>query len=334
MRIFALDVWEDLRRKRLRPVAIGLLAAVIALPLLPLGPDAENAPPQPGGAVSPADDAVLVGLEDERSASSSRLNVFKAKNPFEGPLGSSAASAESSSSDAASGADGASTSAGSSRAASTGGGSSASAAGGSSATAPATQPRSTPSTGGGTVGGGSGGGGASGDSAGGDTPGDSEPGAGSEDGSRTAEGKEETSYTFTIDLRFGTAERVKTLRGLKRLSALPSDRAPVLVFLGVTATRHSAVFLVDAGVRQQGEGACSPSPGTCTFLYLRLDQDRDTHTVIGADGTIHRLRLLDIERVRTDAQTASPGGSTATAAGRGAARPFALSAPALVDEQE
>ena len=320
MTVFLLDVWEDLRRKRLWPVAIGLLAVVLALPLLPLGPDVEGEPSHAGGAVGRADGAVLVRLEDGRSASSSSsLNVFEAKNPFEGTArGSSAPSAESASvarsSDAASTADDGSTGAGSSGARSADQGSSGSASSGSGAAPPAIKPPSPQPAGGGAGGG--------------------EAGGGSQEGSRKTESEAETSYTFTIDLRFGPSERVKTLRGLKRLSALPNDRAPVLVFLGVTATRHSAVFLVDAGVRQQGEGACSPSPGSCTFLFLRLDRDRDTHSVIAADETTYSLRLLDIERVRTDTQTARPGGSEASAAGRGTTRPFAFRGPALVDEQE
>ena len=333
MTVFLLDVWEDLRRKRLRPVAIGLLAVVLALPLLPLlplGPDVEAEPSQAGGgAVSRADDAVLVRLEDERSASSS-LNVFEAKNPFKEPaLRSSAPSGESTSvarsSDAASAADGGSPGAGSSGAPSTDQGSSGSAPSRSGAGAPSSISPSPRPAGGGAGGDGSGNVG---------SPGGGGAGDGSREGSRKTEREAETSYTFTIDLRFGPSARVKNLRGLKRLSALPSDRAPVLVFLGVTVTRHSAVFLVDAGVRQQGEGACSPSPGTCTFLFLRLDRDRDSHSIIAADGTTYSLRLLDIERVSTDTQTARPGGSEASAAGRGATRPFVFRAPALVDEQE
>ena len=331
MTVFLLDVWEDLRRKRLRPVAIGLLAVVLALPLLPLGPDVEAEPSQAGGrAVSRANDAVLVRLEDGRSASSSSLNVFEAKNPFKRPaLRSSAPSGESTSvarsSDAASAADGGSPGAGSSGAPSSDKGSSGSASSRSGARAPASIPPSPRPAGGGAGGDGSGNVG---------SPGGGGAGDGSREGSRKTEREAETSYTFTIDLRFGPSARVKNLRGLKRLSALPSDRAPVLVFLGVTVTRHSAVFLVDAGVRQQGEGACSPSPGTCTFLFLRLDRDRDSHSIIAADGTTYSLRLLDIERVSTDTQTARPGGSEASAAGRGATRPFVFRAPALVDEQE
>ena len=328
--VFLLDVWEDLKRKRLVPVAIGLLGVVLALPLLPLGPEDAETPSQVGGAVS-ADGAMLVRLEDERSPSRSSLNVFEAKNPFKGPArGASALSGESTSvarsSDAASAADDGSPGSGSSGPPSTGQGSPRPASSGPGAAAPVSKPPSPQSAGGGASGGGS-------DSGGSSVGRDA--GDGSQEGSRRTESEAETaSYTFTIDLRFGVSERVKTLRGLKRLSALPSVRAPVLVFLGTTATRHSAVFLVDAGVRQQGEGACSPSPDTCTFLYLRLDRNRDTHTLIAADGTTYDLRLLDIERVRTDAQTARPGGSEAAAAGRGAPRPFALGAPALVDEQE
>ena len=46
MRVFFLDLWLDLREKRLAPLAILLLAAIVAVPIV-LANDQEEPPPPP-----------------------------------------------------------------------------------------------------------------------------------------------------------------------------------------------------------------------------------------------------------------------------------------------
>ena len=57
MKIFLLDLWQDLRAKRLWPVALVLGAALIAVPVvLSKSPDAQPAPAPEANATSTAPD--------------------------------------------------------------------------------------------------------------------------------------------------------------------------------------------------------------------------------------------------------------------------------------
>lgn len=82
MRVLALDVWQDLREKRLVPVAAVLLVGLIAIPLFLLKPaDGFEAPPvvSPTAGAAGGDKALvaLAVLADD-----SKLEVFESKNPF------------------------------------------------------------------------------------------------------------------------------------------------------------------------------------------------------------------------------------------------------------
>src|SRR2546426_6613438 len=88
MSVLLLDVWQDLREKRLVPVAIGLLVGLIAIPVLIMKPaDKFQAPPvvepSAGAAVTPgaaSGQKALVSLATLSDAS--KLEVFDSKNPF------------------------------------------------------------------------------------------------------------------------------------------------------------------------------------------------------------------------------------------------------------
>ena len=45
MTTFFIDLWHDLREKRLWPVAVGLLAAIVAVPAILFKPASDAAPP-------------------------------------------------------------------------------------------------------------------------------------------------------------------------------------------------------------------------------------------------------------------------------------------------
>jgi len=94
MRIFLLDVWNDLRAKRIWPVAIVLLAALVAVPIL-LAKPAEDPAPPPAAAVPQAkiDDQRELGrlaqvrLAEEEPGDGSALGVFNPDDPFTPPDG-------------------------------------------------------------------------------------------------------------------------------------------------------------------------------------------------------------------------------------------------------
>jgi hypothetical protein len=81
MTTFFLDLWQDLRAKRLWPVAVALLAATVAVPLLLFKPASSAPPATAAGQASNASKLPTVAL-DASSVASSHLDVFDQKNPF------------------------------------------------------------------------------------------------------------------------------------------------------------------------------------------------------------------------------------------------------------
>lgn len=139
MNDFIQDTWQDLRDKRLWPVAVVLALAIVAIPILLTKSAAQPPVADPVADSASASDRVTVQLEDGDAASSgtgSALDKFEKGDPFTPPSRISAASAGS---DAAAGA----TAAGPSDAGGSGGG-----GGGESSPAPApdSQPVAAPPT--------------------------------------------------------------------------------------------------------------------------------------------------------------------------------------------
>ena len=161
---------------------------------------------------------------------------------------------------------------------------------------------------------------------------------------------EQRLFTYTVDVRFGEeGERARSIRNVNRLDLLPSERRPFLVFLGVTPSGSTAVFLVDENIEVGGEGICRPTRGECTFLHLRLDRERDTATLTETpeDGipVTYEIRLTDIDRIEVneagepvgDGDRSTEGDRSPAFAGKkekgrrkGASRRF--SPPAFVDQ--
>jgi len=263
MKVFFLDLWLDLKDKRLVPVAILLLAGVIAVPLL-LSNSKEQPPPPPVATTASVAPATPVIAAPDQTQVDSRLTVFSPRDPFE-PTGSTSTGTSSSG-----------TSSGS-----------------------ATTTTTTTSSG-------SGGGSSSGGGTTGSQP-SSGTGTTGPTGTTTPEVKT-TLYTYNVDLKFGGAGDVKTYKDVKRLDLIPDASDPKIVFLGVTTTAKTAVFLIDASIGvDTGEGRCRPSADECTFLYLRPDADHDQATLTDSDGNVYHLRLLAINRVVVTSSTGQSG---------------------------
>jgi hypothetical protein len=84
MNKFLLDLWHDLRRKHLLPVAMLLVAALVAVPLV-MKKHSSGVEPSAGvssssTSASSSDKPVVVAATDTSTAS--RLNAFASKNPF------------------------------------------------------------------------------------------------------------------------------------------------------------------------------------------------------------------------------------------------------------
>jgi len=226
---FFADIWYELREKRLWPVALALVLALLAVPVLLLKGGAEG--PKPAAAQPVPQDQPgkpAVGLSQD---STSSLDVFDSHDPFKPPGGRRSPSQ---------------------------------ATGDSGVTAP---PSGGGSAGGLPAGGalpgadaaGSGGAGAPAPAGGGGGGGDDRP---------TIRRRTITAYTYVIDVTFSRNDRVRRYRGLRRLAMLPSRDEPLLVFLGVDAAADNAVFLVDSTLQARGEGECPPRGPKCSVLTL------------------------------------------------------------------
>ena len=80
MTTFLLDIWHDLREKRLWPVAVGLLVAIVAIPVVMTRP--AKAPPVETAPPSAQTAALPTVARDQSIVDSSHLDAFGIKNPF------------------------------------------------------------------------------------------------------------------------------------------------------------------------------------------------------------------------------------------------------------
>jgi hypothetical protein len=306
MKMVLADLWNDLRAKRLWPVALVLLAGLVAVPVV-LSNGAEEPPvraPAASGSRNAPDPEGFKGLasvtlEETLPSDGSSLDTFDPSDPFrpstavlkrarEEALGTTQAGPpdNSTSDTGAVGGGGSSGSSGDSATGDTGTGDSGSG-----------------DTGTGDSSGGGGGGGGDGGGGGGD------------DGTTTT-----TQYTYVIDVTFRANGRTRKIHGMERLEMLPNEASPLLLFLGVSANAGNAVFLVDSTLDAAGEGRCEPSRSDCAFLYLGAGSE---HAFTNDDGESYELRVDQIRRVKTKTTASASGKRAAKASiGRSGVRRF------------
>jgi hypothetical protein len=248
MKIFLLDLWHDLREKRLAPVAVVLLVGLVAVPVLLAKPAEDPGPAPVAAAPKKADNEALaaltkVKLGEDATGKGSTLGVFDPDNPFKPPKGTIKKDGVTAPAEAGPG-DVSGT------------------------------PGSTSPGGDVTDGGALGGGGVT-------SPGVTIPGTGGGGGQTTT-----TVYKYVVDLTFKANGRTRHIKGMEKLDMLPSDSSPLLIFMGVTAKGADAVFLVDSTLEAAGEGRCKPSPSECAFAYIGAgseyvfsEEDGDTYTI-------------------------------------------------------
>jgi hypothetical protein len=257
MTTFFLDLWHDLREKRLWPVAAGLLAALVAIPAVMLKP-ASQGTAQPVPVTPTAKVPTLPAVEVSNSPNqNSNLRTFKQRDPFK-PL-SALKSASSNPTAGSTSSSAKAKSAGGSSPAST------SSAGGS---APSSSPTPSSSS---------------------TTP--------SSSGTSPSAGTNVKYYRYTADLSFGKAGALKTLKGQTDFTMLPDAKTAAVVFMGVTNDAKSALFFIsDPAYTASGEGTCNDKQD-CRFVKLSLSAKNDQETFTSLDGsTVYKLKLLKLNR--------------------------------------
>jgi hypothetical protein len=278
MKNFLTDLWHDLRDKRLWPVAVALLAGLVAVPVV-LSKSAEEPPaaaPEATEARTAPEPRELKGLatvklDETATGTGSTLDTFDPSNPFRPPRAVLKESEESSSETASEAGPG------------------------------SAQPEdkgSTGSTGGGDTG-------ATGDTGGGTiTPGTGDTGD-TGDTHEPADATPVTDYSYTADVQFGEVNNLRRYATVQRLGLIPSRKLPLIMYLGVSTDHETAVFMVDSRLSQGGEGTCVPKDTLCTFLELKPTPSQDEHHFMDADGNEYLLRLRALNRTTASSGTLS-----------------------------
>lgn len=258
VRGFALQLWNDLRARRLLPVAALLLAGLVAAPILlakkaeePVAPTPESTATQgKDGQPRGPEELAQVKLEDALGeGTGSSLSAFDASDPFAPPREVIEAA----------------------RSEATGG----------------------DPTGGDTGGTAPGGDTSAGTPTGGDTP---DTGTGDTPDTGTGDGDTQTiEFTYVLDVTFWANGRRRKIDGLEKLEMLPSEAAPLLIFMGVSENAGNAVFLVDSTLETTGEGKCKPSRSDCAFLYLGAGSEQE---FTNEQGDSYRLLINEIRKVK------------------------------------
>ncbi len=316
MKNFLLDLWHDLREKRLWPVALLLLAALVAVPVV-LSKSAEE-PPAPTPVATDARSApdpkelkglATVKLDTADAGSGSSLDTFDPSNPFRPPQ-----SVLDGAEQAASGSGSAS---GPGSGAGTGSGSAPS---GGNAVSGSDVSVGTVNIGGGDTGPVDTGGGSGPVDTGGDDTG----------GGDTGDETTTTQYRYVIDVTFRANERTRKIKALERLDMLPNADSPLLLFLGVASDGGNAVFLVDSTLEAAGEGTCKPSPEDCAFLHIGPGSE---HEFTNDEGDSYTLRVDEIRRVKVGARaSASKKDAKSARAAVGTPAPARRFAPPLLTD--
>jgi hypothetical protein len=288
------DVWNDLRARRLVPVAAVLLVGLVAAPIV-LSKKAGDSAPAPAQTTTPSqaqapkgpDQLAKVKLSDELSkGSGSSLSGFSASNPFAPPktvLKARQAQTQTTT------------------------------AGGAAQSAVNNANAGTGTTGG--SGGGSGGGtGGSGGGTGGSTP-------------------QTTAFTYVLDVTFWAKGHRRQIKGMQKLDVLPNEASPLLIYMGVTNGGGDSVFLVDATLQTTGEGHCTPSRANCAFLHLGAGSEQEFTNDDGDSyrlrvDQIRKVKVSDLP-AKSNAAASSKKSKSARAAVEGSPRRFVF--PTLTD---
>lgn len=295
---------NELRQKRLWPVAAVLLAAMVAVPFV-LGKSSKPAQQAqvPAPVPPPAQATTLPALNVQSTPAHSQLRG-PSRNPFgfatgAGPAATSASAPNlavvSSVATAANNAVSALNSASANSSGSSAGGSS-TASGGSSATG-----GSSASSGSGTS------------SSSGNPPsitGNAKP--------KPAPSGLSSTQSYDVSLSItNSANGVNAVDPLERLSLLPSKSQGLLVELGVLKGGNKVLFAVQPGTVVYGPGTCTPGPVDCEILALGQDQ-----TEAVASRSNPTATLFAITGITTTGYTSSAAANRArereSAAGRSA----------------
>ncbi|HUO75069.1 MAG TPA: hypothetical protein VMU39_30190 [Solirubrobacteraceae bacterium] len=258
---FLQAIWTDLREKRLWPVAVALLVAIVAVPVVLAQSAAPTAPPPSStpNAANPSQSAKLAVINVETTTGSGALKGASERDPFIQQVTTTTTTTTGGSTTAPTGTTGTTGATGSTG--STGGGTSTgTGTGGSVPPAPTTTPTLTPNP----------------------------PFVGL---------TSDEAYHVTLAIT-DSSGGFDTIDPLPRLSLLPSDHEPLLIELGVLKGAHRVLFAVQPGTVVSGPGTCTPGPIDCQILSLAEGQTE--HLSMQSPTGVVSVALFAVTGITTD----------------------------------
>jgi hypothetical protein len=117
---------------------------------------------------------------------------------------------------------------------------------------------------------------------------------------------QKTYTTYHVDVRFGEAGAERVHNDLPRLTPLPSSSDPVIIFVGMDKDGKTAIFLVTSDASPQGDGTCEPSKTTCTYVHMTAGQEEFLDVSSGTAGLRqYVLKLLKVNKTTTTSAAAA-----------------------------
>jgi hypothetical protein len=111
--------------------------------------------------------------------------------------------------------------------------------------------------------------------------------------------KKKTYPKGSLIVRFGDATADNLARmNVTKLSPLPDDDNPLLIYMGLTDHGKKAVFLPDESLEPTGDGQCRPHPASCEKIVLAKGETEFFDVIDDATGDVkaqYELDLIDIK---------------------------------------
>jgi hypothetical protein len=273
-------ILTDLREKRLWPVAVALLVAIVAVPVV-LAKSSSPPPVNPATTPSTGGQPALPAITVDTGTTKYALTGLSSRDPFTQQASASSSSSGSGTSTTATG----TTTGSSGSTGSTGGaGTSGSTSGGSGTSTTTTTTTTTTSS---------------------TTTAPAPPGL-------TATEAYHVAFSIT-----NSAGGVDAIDPLERLSIIPSAQQPLLVELGVLQGGNDVLFVVQPGTIVTGPGTCMPGPIDCQVLSLAANQTETLSQQTA--GSVNQVALFAVTSISKDSYQSSDAADAArkTASGAG-----------------
>ena len=128
--------------------------------------------------------------------------------------------------------------------------------------------------------------------------------------------------SWRVDLRFGKDGVLSAKTNVARLSPLPSQADPFFIFLGVQADGKTALFLVSSDATATGDGTCKPTPQNCDRVEMTEGETEFFDVVTPEGQTVqYQLDLVNVEReTKANAAVATVARARESKAGRSVLR--------------